>query len=306
MVFRGNIMKIRIYFGASVFAAACLAVMLAGPAARAGEVTLEDDSLRVSFDSDSGALTRMENKLTGWTVERRPELGASFRLYAPLPTRRYNPVFGENQHGAKVKKVSDNEVELEWTNLVSENGGVLPMGLTADVTLTNGVLTFAATLENDSPLTVETVEYPCLGDLQPPARDSSLTAYTTKNRQLQADELYPHFHNEKGYWGVTYPTKMLEPQGRSFCLIQSAGEGLYAGTAQRPDYRVQYIFELHPGVVSGVTALVPPEDEISGWPVYLDFRVCHFVFMQPHSTKTLDPVVLHGYQGEWHEGESRF
>ncbi len=300
MTIVGYFMTIKAQFGAGVVAAAGVVLALAGSRANAGEVTLEDDSLRVSFDSDSGALTRMEDKLSNWTVERRPDLGASFRLYAPLPNRRYNPVFGERQHAAEVKKVSDDQVELRWTNLISENGGVLPMSLTAEVTLSKGVLTFAATLQNGSPLPVETIEYPCFGDLNPPARDSSLTADTTKSGQLQPDELYPHFHNEKGYWGVTYPTKMLEPQGRSFCLIQSPDEGLYAGTAHQPDYRVQYIFEQHPGVVSGVTALVPPEDEISGWPVYLDFRVCHFVFMRPHSTKILDPVVLHFYRGEWH------
>ena len=113
---------------------------------------------------------------------------------------------------------------------------------------------------------------------------------------LQPDELYPHFHNEKGYWGVTWPTKMLEPENRHYCLIQSPNEGLYVGTAHRPQYRVQYVFEQHPGVISGITALVPPEDEISGIPVHLEFRVCHFIFADPHSTTTLAPVVIKGYQ----------
>jgi hypothetical protein len=265
----------------------------------AADVTLEDNSLRVAFDSDSGALVRLEDKTTHWVVERRPELGVSFRLFAPLPARRYNPVFGQKQHAAEVKKVSDNEVELQWTNLMSENGGALPMALTADVTLTNGVLTFAATLKNDSALTVETIDYPYFGDLNPLSRNTSLAVYT-KNGKPQPDELYPHFRNEKGYWGVNWPTKMLEPQGRNFCLIQSSGAGLYVGMAHSPAYRVQYIFEQHPGVVSEMTSLVPPEDEFSGWPVYLNFSVCHFVFAKPNSTTALDPVVLYGYQGGWH------
>jgi len=258
----------------------------------AGDFTLHDNVLSISFDSQSGALTRLEDKSAHWVIERRPELGASFRLYAPLPARRYNPVFGQKQRAAEVRKVSDNEIRIRWENLVSENGGVLPMSLTADVTLRNGALTFAATLKNDSDLTVETIEYPCFGDMNPPSRDSSLSAYTMKSGHLQPDELYPHFRNEKGYWGVTWPTKMLEPQNSHYCLIQSSREGLYAGTSGPADYRVQYIFEQHPGVISGVTALVPPEDEISGIPVHLDFRVCHFVFAGPHSTKSLAPVVL--------------
>ncbi len=268
----------------------------------AEEVTLEDSYLRITFDSNSGAITRMEDKTANWILERRPELGVSFRLFDPLPTRRYNPVFGEKQHATEVKKLSDNEIELEWTNLISENGGVLPMALTADVTLTNGVLTFAATLENDSSLTVETIDYPYFGDLNPPSRDSSLAVYARIKGQFQPDELYPHFHNEKGYWGVNWPTKMLEPQNSHFCLLQSTNKGMYVGTEKAPNYRVQYVFEQHPGVISGITALVPPQDEFSGWPVFLQFRVCHFVFAQPGSTTALAPVVLRAYEGNWHAG----
>jgi hypothetical protein len=95
---------------------------------------------------------------------------------------------------------------------------------------------------------------------------------------------------------------MLEPQNSHFCLIQSADEGLSVGTEKTADYRVQYVFEQHPGVISGVTALVPPEDEFSGWPVFLQFRVCHFIFAPPDSTTTLAPVVLRSYEGNWHTG----
>lgn len=276
--------------------------------AAAGEVTLENDSLLVSFDSDSGALTRLVDKTSDWTVERRPDLGGSFRLYAPLPHRRYNPVFGQKQHAASVEKISDNEVRLQWKDLASENGGVLPMVLTADVALTNDSLVFNATLENNSPLSVETIEYPYFGDLNSPSRDSSLEVLTRQKGSLQPDELYPHFRNEKGYWGVNFPTKMLEPQNSHFCLIQvtnevqSANEGLFVKTENQAPYRVQYVFEQHPGLLSGVTGLVPPEDEISGLPVNLEFRVCHFVFAQPNSTVKLNPVVLRRYSGDWHAG----
>jgi hypothetical protein len=280
----------------------CLLIACPQMLAVAGEVILENDSLRVSFDSDSGAITRLNDKVSGWTIERRPELGVSFRLYAPLPHRRYNPVLGEKQHAASVEKISDSEVRLEWKDLVSENGGVLPMILTADVTLTNDSLIFNATLENNSSLPVETIEYPFFGDFNPPSRDSSLEARTMLKGSLQADELYPHFRNERGYWGVNYPTKMLEPQNSHFCLIQSPNEGLSIKTENESPYRVQYIFEQLPGLISGATALVPPEDEISGLPVHMEFRVCHFVFAHANSTVKLNPVVLRRYTGDWHTG----
>jgi hypothetical protein len=41
---------------------------------------------------------------------------------------------------------------------------------------------------------------------------------------------------------------------------------------------------------------------MSGFPVHLEFRLCHFIFEKPHSTTKLVPIVLRGYQGDWHEG----
>jgi hypothetical protein len=286
--------------------AACLIAGCVHLSAAASEVVLQDDKLLVSFDSDSGALTRLKDKATRWVIERRPELGVSFRLFAPLPTRRYNPVLGQKQHAAEVKKVSDQEIRIQWKNLVSENGGALPMTLTADVTLTNGALMFGATLANDSSLPVETIDYPYFGDLNAPGRDSSLEARTledAKSDTLVVNEVYPHFRNEKGYWGVSYPTKTLEAQQSPFCLLQGPDQGIYVGVDNaKVAYRLQYTFEQHPGVISTVTSLVPPQDEFSGFPVHLEFRLCHFVFAHPHSTTTLIPLVLSCYAGDAHNG----
>lgn len=291
--------------------AACCALLVSQTPATAGEVTLEDNQILAAFDSDSGALTRLVDKQSHWTIERRPELGVSFRLFAPLPERRYNPVLGQKQTAAEVKKVSDNEIKFLWQNLLSENGGKLPISLSADVTLKNGALTFVATLQNDSALTVETIDYPYFGDLNAPARDSSLEARTPRDNKandVQPDELYPHFHNEKGYWGVDWPTKMLEtrPVG-AFCLLQSPGQGICVdATGTKLPYRLFYTFEQHPGVISAATSLVPPKDFISGFPVHLEFRPCHFVFAKPNSTTKLVPIVLRPYSGDWHAGVESF
>ena len=286
--------------------AVCAVTFFGRLSAPGGVVVIEDDSVLMAFDSDPGALTRMESKLRHWVIERRPELGVSFRLFAPLPERRYNPVLGQRQHAVEVKKVSPNEVELQWKNLVSENGGTLPMALTTSVRLTNGVMVFDATLENDSPLVVETIDYPYFGDFNPPRRDSLLEARTLKEGkagEFQANEVYPHFRNEKGYWGVSVPTKTLEGQQSPFCLLQAPDQGLYIEMDNpKLPYRVQYTFEQHPGVISTATSLVPQQDEFSGFPVHLEFRLCHFVFAQPHSRTNLVPVVLRCYDGDWHHG----
>ena len=39
---------------------------------------------------------------------------------------------------------------------------------------------------------------------------------------LDSDEIYPGFNNEKGYWGVDFPTQDASSSKQSlFCLIQT-------------------------------------------------------------------------------------
>lgn len=266
-------------------------------------VVLEDREVLLAFDPDSGALTHFQRKSTEWAIQRRPELGISFRLLAPLPHRRDNFILGQKQHAVGVKKLSDRQVRIEWKNLVSEHGGVLPMAFTALVTLENGAVTFDSTLVNDSPLAVETIDYPYFGDLSSPTRDTPMQSDHMWYDNLFGDELYPNFRNEKGYWGVDVPIKTIESKQSLFCLIQTPKEGIYVGmhTPTQP-YLLEFTFEQHPGVLQSISNVVPRENEISGIPVHLEFRTCHFVFTHPKTTKKLAPVILRCYSGDWHAG----
>lgn len=267
----------------------------------AGEVVLQDDEFLVAFDPESGALTRMVHKPTQWTVQRRPALGVSFRMLVPLPKRRANFVLGERQKASRVEKVSKSQVQLEWKNVLSEHGGVLPVTFSATVTLVNGKLTFEGTLENKSDYSVETIEYPYLGDLNAPAPDATMSARTMWYGNLGNDEIHPNFGNAKGYWGVDFPTKTYGSNRSLFCLLQAKTEGMYVETSDpKLPYYVEYTFEQHPGVVHG--SAVPTTDEFSGFPVHLDFRMCHFVFARPGEVKKLIPIVMRGYKGGWHSG----
>jgi Domain of unknown function (DUF6259) len=269
----------------------------------AGEVVLEDKELLVGFDTASGALIRLQRKSTRWIIERRPELGVSFRLLAPMQQRRDNFILGEKQRATKVKKISERQLSIEWRNLASEHGGTLPITLVGTVTLQNGGLTFDSTIINDSSLVVETIDYPYLGDLHPPTPGERMTSEHMWYGNLVGDELRPRFHNEKGYWGVDVATKTIASKQSLFCLIQSPDQGLYVEMHDAvPQYLLEFTFVQHPGVLQSIDETVSQQDEISGLPVHLEFRTCHFVFAHPHSTVNLIPVVLRPYNGDWHAG----
>lgn len=278
--------------------------MSAAQAAQAtGEVVLQDRELLIAFDPASGAITRMEHKPTHWSIERRPALGVSFRMQAPMPGERANFILGTRQRAASVEKIADNKVRLVWKDLVSEHAGVLPITYTATVMLKNGELTFESTLENKSSLTIDTVDYPYFGDLNPPGADVPMIEHHMWTGALQSEELYPHFSNNLGYWGVLYPTKTISSNGSQFCLIQSPQQGIYVAMHDPTvRYLLQFTFEQHPGIIDNNQNEVPREDEISGIPVHLEFRTCHFVFAHPDSKVDLAPVVIRPYSGDWHTG----
>ena len=58
--------------------------MSAGQSAVAREIVLQDSKLLVAFNSETGALTRLVSKDPQWAIERRPDLGISFRMLVPL------------------------------------------------------------------------------------------------------------------------------------------------------------------------------------------------------------------------------
>jgi len=287
----------------SIFA---LAATLCLAQAAASEIVLQDTKLLAAFDSDTGALIRLQNLETGWLMQRRPELGVSFRMHAPLADRRDNFILGQKQHATKAEKISPTEAHFQWTNLISEHntaGTTLPITFDARVTLTDGALRFNGTVTNHSTQTVETVDYPYLGDLNAPSRDARLDARTMWYDNLGSDEIYPRFENRQGYWGVLYPMKSLDSNRSLLCLLQSQKEGLYVGvedTEQR--YYVQYNFEEYPGVTDSIRHGVPKQDDISGLPVHIAFRTCHFIFAAPNTTTDLIPIVFKPYQGTWHAG----
>lgn len=269
----------------------------------AGELILQDRDLLVAFDTVSGALVRMERKSTRWSIHRRPAFGVSFRLLAPTPHRRTNYVLGQKQRAASVEKISENQVRLQWKDLVSEHGGVLDVTLTATVTLKNGALTFDAVLENNSPLTIETVDYPYFGDLNAPTPDTQLRTEHMWYGSLSGEEIHPRFRNGKGYWGVVYPTRTIGSNQSLFCLLQAPQQGVYVGMHDSTvPYYLEFTFEQHPGVVQSIDDNVPRTDAISGIPVHLEFRTCHFLFVHPQSTVKLAPVVMRTYNGDWHAG----
>ncbi|HTV40215.1 MAG TPA: hypothetical protein VMF08_06555 [Candidatus Sulfotelmatobacter sp.] len=245
--------------------------------ALAGEVTLQNDFWIVAFDSDSGALTRLESKSPQWTIEGRPNLGASFWLKAESADHQENVVLGQKQKPVAVEQISPHQILLQWQNLVSERGDTLPITLTATVSLTNDMLTFDASVKNESSLMVSAVEFPCLGDLSPPTPNAPLWGHHTFYGDLKHDDISR---------GSTIMSKQS-----LFCLIQSTNAGIYVEMKDPTQpYLLNFVFEHH------------GFDDSSANPSRLEFQTTHYIYAHPHTSVQLAPVVMRCYAGDFHAG----
>jgi hypothetical protein len=243
----------------------------------ANEVVLQDGKLVAAFDTDSGALIRLENGSTPWVSEQQPELSVPFRLNLFSPAQKHDFVYREKHHTVELKKISSQKIRFQWKDLVDERSNTLPMTFIADVTLTNGALIFIATVENHSPSMIESVDYPYLGNLNEAPEGTPLTMKRMWYGSLPSETVSrkPGFQSKQSL----------------FCLIQSTNTGLYVEMhdATQP-YLLNFICDRRSLTKS------------SNGPVRTDFRTSHVAYVHPNSTMTLAPVVLRFYQGDWHAG----
>jgi Domain of unknown function (DUF6259) len=265
-------------------------------------MTLEDEFVRISFDDRSGAIVEFFSKRTGWDVQKSAKLGESFRVFAPMPDRSFNPVLGARNPVSSIRKAEDGRsLSIVWMKLRSEYGGTLAITLTATVVLDQGSVSFDMTAQNDSPLHVASVEWPILGALTKPKKSATLRRIGFTIGSYNHDyPLDPRFPTDINACGINFPTQSSE--GR-YSLVLAEDEGLYIGTHDTSAKEmIKYQFELKPGYVSSRFTTVPQVESIGGHPVRITYSTQHLSFVLPGETYSLPRVVMSPFAGSWHRG----
>ncbi|MGE5224618.1 MAG: DUF6259 domain-containing protein, partial [Omnitrophica WOR_2 bacterium] len=245
----------------------------------------------------------------GWQILNRAALGLSFRLLLPLPGRRNNPVHGEKQKLSSLETGDDgDQAVFIWDNLVSEYGGKHDITVKLTVSLTQRQAIYALTVKNNSGYTVENVYCPYLGDIQHPEGAEWFQAFSYNYATAQEWPLWPAYQNLRGYFGVDYPTQFGTASHNSglpmapFMLLHSADQGLYIGAYQASPELVVWHTELRPGYGSSIDARVPETAAIAGIDVATRFAAVHLPYILPGETRSLTPLALEAYQGDWQQG----
>jgi hypothetical protein len=272
--------------------------------------TLENETLRLEFDRSTGTLVDLRTVQTGWQIQNRSQVGLSFRLLVPLSEeRRNNPVLGEKQPVTRIDIDSDHRgATFTWDGIQSEVGGRLDIKLTMRVNLSARQVIYTLTVENHSPYCVENVYCPYLGDIQHPPHSEYFKTFLSNYGTTTEWSLWPSYQNLRGYFGVDYPIQFASWPSNSgtpmspYILLRGPAEGLYVGVTDSSSELVAWHTELRPGYSSSIDARVPTTSTIAGQEVATRFAAVHVPFIQAGETRTLTPIALEAFQGDWQTG----
>lgn len=270
---------------------------------KGGRIILENDSVSAIFDTATGALIGIADKISGWNMMRREVLGQSFELLLPLEGGpmsegdcRYNVIRGVEQTSPVIEQ-SGGKLTFVWTGLKSERmREVADITFKGEVRLTGKGLEFSGTVVNDSRYMVEYVSWPCIGEIMVP--DKTQPLYQSTRNDIK--ELFPHFANRGAYWGIDYPTSTYILPEKSFLQVNNRDNGFMFYSRSLPKHTIITSFELIPGFDKRNTN--PRGDEMDGQPVRIQFKASHVTYTQSHGTSVLDTLQFAPYKGDWAEG----
>lgn len=270
-------------------------------------IVMENDCISAVFNPENGALVRLTDKHSGWEIVKREVLGQSFELLLPMDGPEftdedcgYNVVKGVEQTSPAVEQLGD-RIVFTWKGLKTSN-----MKDKADLTfrgvvrLTDCGLEYSGAVENNSDYIVEYVSWPCLGEVSVPDRKQFLM----QNTRNDSKELFPHFNNQHGYWGVEWPTSTVVLNDKSYLQVNDDERGFMVFHRETPEHLSITSFELIPGLEQRFTN--PWQDEIDGVPVRMQFKVNNCVYALPGETVSLDPVSFVTYKGDMSDGVRLF
>jgi len=272
---------------------------------------LKNNTLKLEYNCQNGALVRLVALKTGWEILNRPQLGLSFRLLVPLSEeKRDNPVYGEKQSLSElVVDPSERSAVLTWNQVNSEYGGELPIRLVLTIKLDDNQVIFHLAINNDSRYVVENVYCPYLGDIQHPDDEAWFKIFLYWYATAQEWPLWPYYRNMRGYFGVDYPTQFATYQNEStgapvspYILLRGEKQGLYVGVHADESEYVAWHTELRPGYDSSINSRVPKSMTIAGKDVHTRFAAVHIPYIQPGERRNLIPITLEAYQGGWQQG----
>ncbi|MBI5092416.1 MAG: hypothetical protein HZB26_08225 [Candidatus Hydrogenedentes bacterium] len=131
----------------------------AGP----GVEKLENDAVLLEIDQAHGTFLRYRDKVSGIELAPPRELAENFRLLIPTATEPRNLLLGRKQRLSGMK-LDGQTLKLDWKRpLVDEHGAAHNIDVSMRVSLKSAGIEVSCSVQNDSDVSVEEVNYPVIG-----------------------------------------------------------------------------------------------------------------------------------------------
>lgn len=268
---------------------------------------LENEFIRINFNENTGAITGLYNKMTGWQAIAQPKLAAVIKLLVPVDGHRNNKILSENQRLHSLVITAGRHALLTWEKVSGDKSGELDINIALQITLKDQEVHFEMEVDNKSGHCIEEVWYPCFGGLREPNGEPAFESLTMDmcggfHRTLMGDG----FPQTCGYWGTDYPTFIKtfgsEVAQAPFLVLTNNKQGLYIGMHEEEQNIVSFVHELRPGYTDSKHSRVPKTDEVGGKPAGYVVSAAQLPFIQPDEKMKLAPIVARLFEGTWHTG----
>jgi hypothetical protein len=251
---------------------------LAAPATRnQGDATvIKSGGTEVKLDPAFGAVTSIQDSVSGVSLRPPEGMGESFRLVILKPDKSVTTILGRDQKPPVISAVND-KASLFWSGPLTDSAGAkYDIKVRISVNALRGGVRFQLALENKSPFKVREAQYGFVGGLSSFGRgDASLWVPTSRPWQKQVSSGF-------GAASFAYPGQMC----MSFCCVQSPSthKALYFSSEDEVARRKEYQFE----------ELASKTGEKS-----LFASVRHSPFTPPGGRFDGSPIVLKFVSGDW-------
>lgn len=258
---------------------------------------LENDSLLVVIDRQTGCTTRIESRDQAWKLK-----GAGMRLHVPAPDHRFHYLTERNTSKPRIES-DGKQATITWAGFESDRMGKLDIEVKESIRLDGAGVRFSYELRNHSQAVVESYSYPRLAGLKPPSGDKAMRQVTWNYGGMSSARLWPSFGYEVGYWGYDTPAQLRHLGTETqFCMVLSDSHGIYIGYHdQAHDQVVQTCFSLSPAYADSFnTSVLSGDGKVADVAVGIDLN--HLCFVQPGSAKRSAELLFQPFKGDWHAG----
>jgi hypothetical protein len=198
-----------------------------------------------------------------------------------------------------------------WDGVNSEYGGRHNINVALNVDVGEEKIVYTMKIENKSEFVVENVYCPYIGDLSKPENESHFERIYQNYCSVTTDTMYPRFDYNTIFHAVDYPTQVSSMAKYQYCgtppapfvLLKGDYQGFYMGIDKDcGDEVVTWVNELRPGYEDTIDYLAPKTKEIGGKDVHVRVATVHIPYIMPGETRTLTPIAIQAYAGDWHVG----